>query len=208
MCADSLIRSQLKYGVFTPEFLADLAAYGLIMAACLLSAFVVVLFGFFGGELGEDCNLEYSASCDGVFRARSACYTAMTWVFLFLAWELVDSRRSFFDGVVSTPKAWALRLWRNPFLFWSVVGGFFLIFPTLYIPVLNREVFLHEGIDKEWGIVFAAVAVFFVGAESWKWAKRVFLRRKNLMQRKDAGLDEADLEKRAFERLYQSDDSS
>lgn len=188
--------------------MADLVAYGILMAACLLSSFSIVLFGFYDGNLGADCNLAYSASCDGVFRARSTCYTVMMWIFLFFAWELVDSRRSFFDGAVGNTRAWAGRLWRNTFLFWSVVIGFFVIFLTLYIPGLNRVVFLHTGIDKEWGIVFAMTILFFVGAETWKWTKRIFLRRRNLMHRKDAGSGEEDLEKRTFERFYDSGEES
>ncbi|KAL2127037.1 hypothetical protein VTI74DRAFT_11434 [Chaetomium olivicolor] len=195
----------LKYGVFTPEFLADIAAYGIIMTICLLSSFAVVIFGFYHGEFGHDCNLQYSTSCIGVFKARATCYTAMMWIFVFFAWELIDSRLSFFDGSLSNTKAWATRLWKNKFLFWSVVVGFFSIFPTLYIPVLNRRVFLHDGIAKEWGIVFAVTILFFIGAESWKWAKRVYFRRKNVMQKKGAAMSEEDLEKRAFERFYSSE---
>ncbi|KAH6632869.1 hypothetical protein F5144DRAFT_265247 [Chaetomium tenue] len=195
----------LKYGVFTPEFLSDIAAYGIIMAIGLLSSFIIVIFGFYDGEFGHDCNLRYSPSCLGVFKARSTCYTAMMWMFVFFAWELVDSRLSFFDGAIRDTKAWAKRLWKNTFLFWSVVVGFLGVFPTLYIPVLNRRVFLHEGIGKEWGVVFAMTIMFFLGAESWKWAKRVYFRRKNVMQRKGAAITEEDLEKRAFERFYSSD---
>ncbi|EEY16846.1 calcium-transporting ATPase [Verticillium alfalfae VaMs.102] len=193
----------LKYGVFTPEFLADIAAYGVLMAICILSSFVIVIFGFYGGNLGRDCNLEWSEQCNDVFRARSTCYTAMMWIFLFFAWELVDSRRSFFDGMVSDTRRWAQRLWRNKFLFWSVILGTISVFPTLYIPVIDHVVFLHDGIDKEWGIAIAMTALFFAGAEGWKWAKRVYLRRHNLMVRKDAGATEEDLEARVFERFYQ-----
>lgn len=183
-------------------------AYGIIMAVCLLCSFIIVLFGFYDGNLGQDCNLRYSDSCDGVFRARATCYTVMMWMFLFFAWELVDSRRSFFDGAVHDTKAWAGRLYSNTFLFWSVVLGFILVFLTLYIPGLNKVVFLHRGIDKEWGIVFAMTIFFFAGAESWKWAKRVYLRRKNLMHKKEDGLGEEDLEKRTFERFYDSGEES
>lgn len=173
------------------------------MAACIITAFVSVQFGLYGGYFGRDCNLNWSESCNGVFRARSTCYTSMMWVFLYCAWELVDARRSFFDGIFSNPRGWASRLWRNPFLFWSVVIGFFSIFPTLYIPVLNHDVFLHTGIDKEWGIVFAVSALFFAGAEAWKWSKRVYLRRNNLMLRKSEGLGEEDLEARVFQKFYE-----
>ncbi|KAM0335108.1 hypothetical protein ACHAQA_000143 [Verticillium albo-atrum] len=193
----------LKYGVFTPEFLSDIAAYGILMAICILGSFVIVIFGFYDGYLGRDCNLEWSESCNGVFRARSTCYTAMMWIFLLFAWQLVDSRRSFFDGMISDTNRWATRLWTNKFLFWSVILGTISVFPTLYIPVIDRIVFLHEGIDKEWGIVFAVTILFFAGAELWKWSKRVYLRRNNLMVRKDAGATEEDLEARVFERFYE-----
>jgi len=174
------------------------------MAICLLSSFIIVSFGFYDGNFGHDCNLRYDASCEGVFRARSTCYTAMMWIFVFFAWELVDSRLSFFHGAFRNTKSWAMRLWKNPFLFWSVIAGFVLIFPTLYIPVLNDRVFLHAPIDKEWGIVFAVTIFFFVGAELYKWAKRSFLRKRGLMQKKGEGTGEEDLEKRTFERFYSS----
>ena len=176
--------------------------YGIVMAICVIASFVSVLFGLFNGDFGKDCNLEWSDSCNGVFRARSTCFTAMMWIFLFFAWELVDARRSFFDGMISDTKSWARRLWKNPFLFWSVIIGFFSLFPTLYIPGLNHVVFLHTGIDKEWGIVLAATILFFAGAEAWKWSKRVYLRRNNLMMRKGEGLGEDDLEARVFEKFY------
>ncbi|KAL2753533.1 hypothetical protein ACRALDRAFT_1044169 [Sodiomyces alcalophilus JCM 7366] len=198
----------LKHGVFTPEFLADLVGYGILMAICLLSSFIIVLFGMHDGNLGHDCNLRYSPSCEGVFRARSTCFVAMMWVFLFFAWELVDSRLSFFAGSVHNTRAWAARLWRNPFLFWSVVVGFVSVFPTLYIPVIKDKVFLHAGIGAEWGIVFVSVFIFIAGAESWKWAKRVYLRRNNMMEGKKVGVSEEDLEARAFEKYYLKSESS
>ena len=168
---------QLKYGVFTPEFICDLAWYGLVMSVCILASFVVVLFGFYDGDFGHDCNLEYSDACRGVFRARATAYTSMMWIFLFFAWELIDSRRSLFSGLLRDPRAWAYVLWRNQFLFWSVTVGFALTVVTLYIPVLDTVVFMHKGISWEWAVVVVANAVFFAAAESWKWGKRVYFRR-------------------------------
>ncbi|KAB5581026.1 hypothetical protein GE09DRAFT_949977 [Coniochaeta sp. 2T2.1] len=198
----------LKHGVFTPEFVADLVAYGVIMAICLLSSFIIVIFGFYDGNFGSDCNLRYSPSCEGVFRARSTCYSAMMWIFVFFAWELVDSRLSFFHGAFRNTKAWAGRLWGNKFLFWSVVIGYFSVFPTLYIPVLNRKVFLHGPIGREWGVVFAVTILFFMGAEAWKFAKRAYLRKHGLMHRKGEGMGEEDLEKRTFERFFEQESGS
>jgi magnesium-transporting ATPase (P-type) len=164
------------------------------------------MWGLQDGDFGTDCNLEYSESCEGVFRSRSTCYIVMMWVFVMFGWELIDARRSLFDGMISRPREWGTRLWRNQFLFWSVVGGSLIAVPTLYIPVLNHDVFLHTSIDREWGIIFAVVVFFFMGAEGYKWGKRVHLRRNNLMFKKGESLDEADLEARIFERFYEGSD--
>lgn len=147
------------------------------MAVCILASFVVVLFGFYEGDFGHDCNLEYSSACRGVFRARATAYTAMMWIFLIFAWELVDGRRSMFDGLLRDPQAWAYVFWRNQFLFWSVVVGFVLTVATLYIPVIDTVVFMHIGISWEWVVVIVANMVFLTAAESWKWAKRVYFRK-------------------------------
>ena len=147
------------------------------MAVCILASFVVVLFGFNGGDFGHDCNITYSGSCEGVFRARATAYTAMMWIFLIFAWELVDGRRSLFDGSVRDTRGWASVFWRNQFLFWSVVVGFVLTVATLYIPVIDTVVFMHLGIEWEWVVVIIAVLVFLSAAESYKWAKRIYLRK-------------------------------
>ncbi|KAL7800110.1 cation transporting ATPase [Trichoderma ceciliae] len=167
----------LRYGIFTPEFMLDAVIYGILMAGCVLGSFTTVIFGFGDGNLGINCNNDYSSSCHGVFRARATAYTAMTWIFLLFSWELTDFRRSFFDmhkGV----GALAAHLWGNKFLFFAITVVFFVVFPTLYIPRLNTVVFMHTGIDWEWGVVFVAVIVFVVGAETWKWMKRVYFRRR------------------------------
>ncbi|UZP35529.1 hypothetical protein NXS19_003345 [Fusarium pseudograminearum] len=168
----------LKYGVFTPEFLVDIVVYGILMLISILGSSAIVLYGFNSQGLGHDCNTKYSESCDAVFSARSTVFATMTWDFLLFAWQLVDSRRSFFAEVCEKGggfKAWAKKLWKNPFLFWSVTLSFVLIPPTLY-PVINHVVFMHNPIDWEWGVIFIAVGVFFAGAEAYKWAKRVYFR--------------------------------
>lgn len=152
-------------------------AYGLLMAGCGLGSFTTVIYGFNRGDLGKNCNTAYSDSCEAVFRARSTCYSTVSWVFLLLAWELIDFRRSFFH-MPNGLKAWALHLWGNQFLFYSVTVAFVLVFPSLYIPGLNRVVFLHKGISWEWAVVFIAVGVYVTLTEAWKWAKRVYFRRR------------------------------
>ncbi|TDZ33617.1 Calcium-transporting ATPase 3 [Colletotrichum spinosum] len=167
----------LKYGVFTPEFLVDMFFYGLLMAVCVLGSFTLVVFGFNDGNLGLDCNNGYSAQCDTVFRGRATCYSTMTWIFLLFAWELIDSRRSLFY-MPNGFKAWCLHLWGNKFLFFSVTLVFVIVFPTLYIPGLDHIVFMHHGITWEWAIVFIDVFIFMVCTEAYKWGKRVYARRR------------------------------
>ena len=167
--------------IFTAELVADIMAYGLWMAALCLAAFTLVLMGFSDGQIGDGCNASYSAGCDAIFSARATTFVGMTWFSLFLAWELVNTRRSFFrmqPGSTHYLTQWARDVWRNQFLFWSVIAGFITIFPTLYILVINNDVFKHEGINWEWAVVFVEAVLFFAGVEAWKFAKRVFYRRK------------------------------
>ncbi|KAI5363970.1 Putative P-type ATPase, HAD-like superfamily, P-type ATPase, haloacid dehalogenase [Septoria linicola] len=184
----------LKRGVFTLEIMIDMVVYGLWVATLCLGAFTLVVFGFGDGDLGENCNDAYSDRCDTVFRGRATCFACLTWFALFLAWELVDMRRSFFRMQPGSKKyftQWWYDVRRNKFLFWAIMVGFVTIFPTLYIPVINRVVFKHEGITWEWGIVFISALLFFLGIEAWKWAKRVYFRRAAAKQgRKEDAFDE------------------
>src|SRR5690606_10717726 len=166
----------LRVGIFTKEVLIDLTVYGLWMAALCLSSFTLVVFGFGDGTLGRDCNNNASPECELVFSARSTTFVSLTWFALFLAWEMVHMRRSFFRMAPKPENpytAWMHHIWRNPFLFWSIFAGFITVFPIIYIPVINDKVFKHGPISWEWGIVFIEAALFFAGVELWKFCKRV-----------------------------------
>ena len=142
----------LKRGVFTIEVMADMLFYGFWVAALCLASFVLVLYGFENGTIGVSCNDSIAHGCDIIFRARATCFATLTWFSLFLAWEVVDMRRSFFkmQPDSNNPFQFAHDVWRNNFLFWSVIAGFITIFPVLYIPVINDVVFKHTGISWEW----------------------------------------------------------
>ncbi|KAI9738300.1 MAG: Na+ ATPase [Cirrosporium novae-zelandiae] len=171
----------LDKGVFTVEVMLDMLVYGFWMACLCLSAFCLVLFGFGDGHIGDNCNAKYSSDCDTVFRARATTFVCLTWFALFLAWEMINMRRSFFRMQPKSKKyltQWIHDIWRNKFLFWAIIAGFVTIFPTLYIPVINHDVFKHEGISWEWGVVFMESLLFLAGAEAWKWGKRIYFRRK------------------------------
>lgn len=170
---------QTKQGIFTWEVMVDILAYGLWTAALCLTSFSLMVWGFGNGNLGSRCNSDYSEECDLVFRARATTFVCLTWFALFLAWEMVNMRRSFFRMQPKSKKyftQWMYDIWRNKFLFWSIMAGFITTFPILYIPVINHVVFKHTGISWEWGIVFVEALLFFLGVEAWKWAKRVFFR--------------------------------
>ncbi|KAH9214633.1 sodium transport atpase, partial [Leptodontidium sp. 2 PMI_412] len=170
----------LKQGVFTMEVMLDMVVYGFWMASLCVASFVIVAFWFGNGNLGEGCNTNYNDSCDLVFRARATTFVCLTWFALFLAWEMVNFRRSFFRMQPKSTKyftQWYHDVRQNSFLFWSIIAGFVTIFPTLYIPTLNTVVFKHKGITWEWGIVLVESVFFFAGCEAWKFAKRVYFRR-------------------------------
>ena len=178
-----------KRGVFTREITIDIMVYGSIMGACTLLTFAIVVYGVGNGDLGVDCNREYSESCAVVFRARAAVFAELTWLILVSAWEFKSLRRSMFDldpafnvhrGSSSpTPPSFfaPFSIFKsihnsNRFLFYSVVIGALSVFPAVYIPGLNTQVFKHKGISWEWALSFGAVMVFILGAETWKAAKR------------------------------------
>ncbi|KAF2176043.1 potassium/sodium eff [Zopfia rhizophila CBS 207.26] len=176
----------LKTGVFNTELIIDMIVYGVWMSILCIASFVLMVWGFGDGNLGENCNNAYSEQCNLVFRARATTFVCLTWFALFLAWEMVNFRRSFFrqhPRDENYPWYRVFYQWwedsrRNPFLFWAVIAGFVTIFPTLYIPVINHAVFKHEAITWEWGLVVAESMLFFAGAEAWKWSKRIYFRRR------------------------------
>jgi magnesium-transporting ATPase (P-type) len=103
---------------------------------------------------------------------------------------------------------WMLDVWRNQFLFWAIIVGFVLLFPLIYIPVLNTVVFKHAPIDWEWGIVFVETGIFFAGIEFWKWCKRVYFRRKAAKQGAGKLDKNMEIEDRVFGRYYTHDSST
>ncbi|SNX83128.1 probable ENA2 - Plasma membrane P-type ATPase [Melanopsichium pennsylvanicum] len=172
-----------KWGIFTPEMLVDLTVYGFWMSTLCLATFTLIEFGWGDGNLGDQCNSNHNDSCDLVFRARASTFAVMTWFSLLLAWEVVDMRRSFFS--MHNDGHWYNQWFKdtygkNKFLFFCVVGGFFSVFPILYIPGLNDIVFLHKGISWEWGIIFVCSLLFMGGIETYKWGKRVYFRRREV----------------------------
>ncbi|OJJ42861.1 hypothetical protein ASPZODRAFT_137006 [Penicilliopsis zonata CBS 506.65] len=167
----------LRVGVFTRELIVDKMIYGTFMGTLCLLAFVCVIYGAASGSasLGTDCNRALHPSCHVVFRARATTYATLTFLLLITAWEVKHFSRSLFRlDPIRHPGRFSVfpTLWRNRFLFWAVVAGFVVTFPVIYLPVVNRAVFMHLPITWEWGIVVGCMAAYLGLVESWKAMKR------------------------------------
>ena len=164
-----------KKGVFTWELVTDMIVYGMMEGTLAMMTFVFIVYGPGRDGLGEDCNRSYNDSCDVVFRARAAVFAELTWLILISAWEFKSLRQSLFalDPNHTTRRVPFFHdIWENQFLFWSVVLGALSVFPAVYIPGLNRDVFKHTGISWEWAPAVICVFLFVLGMESWKFTKR------------------------------------
>ncbi|ORZ22855.1 P-type II D ATPase [Lobosporangium transversale] len=155
-----------KQGLFSFEVVMDTFVYGLAMGALSFANFCIVIFGFNNGEFGSECNSEYSDLCDGVFRARATSYAGMT--FLILA-HAINCRALREPGWTRKNLA---TLKYNKMLWLSIVIGALLVFPVIYIPGFNNNVFKHTYMTYEWGLVIASLVIFIAFAELYKMIKR------------------------------------
>ncbi|KAI1373135.1 potassium/sodium eff [Hypoxylon crocopeplum] len=176
----------LRIGIFTKEILMDKMAYGIFMGSLCIASFTSVIYtsmediydqppGY--GTLGFDCNAEYNASCDNVYRARATTYATISFLLLVTAWEVKHFTRSLFNmypEMYPGPFSVFKTVWRNKFLFGAVLAGFFITFPVIYLPVIDRRVFKHQAIGIEWAVVAACVVVYIALVELWKAGKRRF----------------------------------
>ncbi|KFA64911.1 hypothetical protein S40285_02883 [Stachybotrys chlorohalonatus IBT 40285] len=170
--------TSLKTGVFTKDLVRDQLVYGFFMGSISLMSFMLVAFGQDGfRDLPTGCNhAGEGGACDVVFRARATTFATLAFLLLVTSWQVKHFHRSLFnmDERWSGPFSIFKTIYHNKFLFWSVVGGFVMIFPIIYIPFLNTNVFLHMGLTWEWGVVFGAVALYLAMLEVWKAIKRTF----------------------------------
>ncbi|KAK9727371.1 hypothetical protein K7432_001904 [Basidiobolus ranarum] len=159
-----------KRGLFNYEAVADIVLYGAMMGLIALADFIIVIYGFGNGSLGRECNRNYSDSCDEVFRARGTVFSTLTLLFLIHAYNCRSLRQPQW-----LPKGWS-SLFENKALVGSFTLGTLFIFPILYIPYLNTDVFKHKPLTWEWGVVAVSVVIFIVFSELYKFLKRRFLK--------------------------------
>ncbi|KAI1451480.1 potassium/sodium eff [Annulohypoxylon moriforme] len=178
----------LHVGIFTKEIIIDKMAYGTFMGSLCIAAFTSVVYTpmediyeelSWHGVLGSDCNAVYNESCNSVYRARAATYATLSFLLLFTAWEVKHFTRSLFNmypEIYTGPFSVFRTVWKNKFLFGAVVAGFVITFPVIYLPVIDRAVFKHQGIGLEWAVVAACVIVYVALVELWKAGKRRFVK--------------------------------
>jgi potassium/sodium efflux P-type ATPase len=169
----------LRSGVFTKDLVRDQLVYGTCMGSVCLMVFMLVAYAFSGRgfyDLAVGCNEDFGTGCDAVFRSRATTFATISFLLLVTAWEVKHSRRSLFnmDERWSGPLSVFKTVYHNRFLFWSVIAGFLVTFPLIYIPHLNTEVFKHIGLTWEWGVVAGGVVLYVSLIESWKAVKRRF----------------------------------
>jgi len=184
--SDAMDRKPSEYkSMFTFWWTFDLFAYGLLMGAIAILNFVVVMWGYFDGDLGVDCNEDLNSSvCNKTGRARGAVFAVFMIVLMVHAFVCKHPTQSIFR----------MNLLENKVLLWSVVILLISIFPVVYIPVINNKVFLLFGIKWEWGMVFAS-SIFFLGVtEIYKLFRRRADRKhyKKMAQQDAAGAKNGD----------------
>ncbi|RFU80146.1 calcium-transporting atpase 3 [Trichoderma arundinaceum] len=167
----------LRSGVFTIDLIRDQFVYGTCMGSLCLTAFMLVAYAASGQgfhDLPVDCNERGHDGCGPVFRARAATFATLSFLLLITSWEVKHFHRSLFnmDERWKGPFSVFKTVYHNRFLFWSVVAGFLITFPVIYIPYVNKVVFKHQALTWEWGVVFGCVAVYVVLIEAWKGVKR------------------------------------
>ena len=153
--------------IFTLEFYVDLIFYGFVMGALSLVNFVIVMWGYFPGDLGVLCNEEDSDRCSPVFQARATCYATLVIILMIHALECKHVTKGLLQ----------IDLRDNSVLLWCVVVLTLSTFPIVYIPVINDKVFKIGSLKWEWGIVFGMIFVYLALTEFYKWMKRIYFRR-------------------------------
>ncbi|CAO3590449.1 unnamed protein product [Absidia cylindrospora] len=155
-------------GLFSRSNVVDILYYGVMMGLICLANFAIVIFGWGDGNLGSNCNLNYDEECFLVYRARGALFATMTVLLLLHGYTCRDLKHPAWSWKALTTK-------QNYYLHASTAFGFAIMFVTLYVPVLNTQVFRHSGITWEWGMVAASTVVYIILAEGWKYLRRTCL---------------------------------
>ena len=178
-----------KRVVFSNEVIIDTFAYGVIMGAIVLSTFVIVIAALPTGSFdATGCNHSMTPpGCDAVYRARAAAFTTHCILLLLHAYNCRDINKSIFK----------MHFNDNRSLFYVVVCSILALFPVVYIPYINTELFRQAPISWEWGMVVGFSILFVALSELYKLAKGGIRRRFRLYNSEVP--DEAHLDAKALD---------
>lgn len=163
--SDAMDRKPREYRtIFTFWWIFDLFFYGFLLGAIAIANFAIVMWGYFDGYLGVDCNEDLSKDvCNHTGRARGAVFASFLIVLMIHAFVCKHPTQSILR----------MNLLENKVLLWSVIILGVSVFPVVYIPVINNKVFLLFGIKWEWGMVVASALFHLVVSEVYKLARRI-----------------------------------
>lgn len=149
--------------LFSLEVMTDQFIYGIILGGLTFGGYLVVIFGFGDGELGTHCNKTSGEhTCHLVWTARTTAFATLNTLLLFHGYVCRDPRQSVFA------RSWL----SNKVLLWSLIVGFALLMPVIYIPGVARTLFRHAYISWEWVIVLVCIVLHLLLTDLYKFVKR------------------------------------
>ncbi|OMJ28236.1 Calcium-transporting ATPase 3 [Smittium culicis] len=159
----------IKHSLFSYEVNMDILVNGSVIGGLSIMSYWLVINVFGDGNLGENCNLRYSESCELVFRARGVNFANLTLLILLFAYSCRDTRRQ----TLSIEKLKGI--YDNKALFYSYIFAWVITLMSLYIPGLNRSVFKQSPITWEWWLVFVSFVIYLLFDAFYKFLKSRFL---------------------------------
>ncbi|ORX89631.1 potassium/sodium eff [Basidiobolus meristosporus CBS 931.73] len=173
-----------KKSIFSFEIILDTFVYGVALGVFFVAAFSIVLVGKGDGVQALNCNSEYSAGCETLYRARS---TVLVILILLLNMQAINNR-SFRDA------EWSLsglkKTLKSKVLLWTFAIDLILLIVFIYVPQVNTVGFKQYNIDWEWGLIAASIVLYIGFSELYKYAKRKMMRPVVIPFNKEAVLSE------------------
>lgn len=152
-----------RKGLFTFELVADFIAYGAFLGGLTLGGFILVLYRFNDGPEGHDCNQSDGKGCSVIRKSRCTAFGILYFGLLIHAYTVRHPRLSVFF----------MKWFDNKWICGSCIIGTLLFFPIVYIDSIAHNIFIHDEINWEWGVIGIAVGVFLFLCEMYKVAKNL-----------------------------------
>ncbi|KCV68335.1 hypothetical protein H696_05252 [Fonticula alba] len=157
--------------VFSWEILCDVLVFSAFIGLLSLAMFVWAIES--ASPIGFDvvsCNDRASfgdPGCAEIFRARTVCFNSMMLMLITHAWVMVVPNQS----LIRVP----FRLTRNLAL--TSIASVILLFPLIYVPFINLDVFGQAPITWEFAFIFGSFGVYLIFCELYKLLKYLILRK-------------------------------